>query len=530
MQSYDIFEEQVGAEVSTLGQEDLTLKLERLRGRLFAQQRDFIDDPFQFKTLLTPRRSGKSYVGGVSLIDCAVSKPGSKSIYITLTRGTAKRIMWGTLKKLNDEFELGIVWNNTDLMGTLPNGSTIQLAGSETTADIDKFRGVAFDLVIIDECKSFPTSLIGELVEEVITPCLADRMGSLVMMGTPGSILMGKFYEATCFEASHVKVMSDGSKYIISRLYRDRDKPEIQGVPFQWSSHRWTLQDNVAVPHLWSAAQANKTRNGWSDENPIWRREWLGEWLPDDGGRVYRGYLPERNDYEPLQETDNEWGLPSGHEWKFICGVDLGYDDDFALQVAAYSDSCTEFYQVFEFNEPRMNIAEIARKIREVEAQFGEFETIVGDRGSLGKQIFATLDEVYGVHILASDKQEKRDHIELLNSEMLESACFVKKGSVLSTQMMFVQWDETGKKEDKGHPNHATDAFLYLWRYAYHHHARHKKSAPTPGSIEWSMMMQEEEVKRVLDMRRRRAQMDPSDDGRGIDAVVDDDPWRGFDA
>ena len=29
-------------------------------------------------------------------------------------------------------------------------------------------------------------------------------------------------------------------------------------------------------------------------------------------------------------------GLPEGHDWRFICGMDLGFEDDFAIVVAAY--------------------------------------------------------------------------------------------------------------------------------------------------------------------------------------------------
>lgn len=493
----------------------LRQKGKAIRARLFRQQIEAIDDPAQFKTLLSGRRTGKSTTAAAYLFDKALTRPGSSSIYITLTRGTAKRIMWHQLKRLVNEFELGVKWNNTDLVGYVPNQSMIQLAGADTQADIDKFRGVAFDLVIIDECKSFPTNIIDELIAEVITPCLADRMGTLVMMGTPGAILSGTFYQATRPGAEH------------SRPWDQRNDPKWEGRPYLWSNHTWTLRDNVAMPHLWEAALALKERNRWRDDNPIWLREWLGQWISDDQALVYR-YSEERNGYTP--DPEQPYGIPEGEgqDWKFVMGLDLGYDDDFSLQVAAYSETCEQFYQVYEYSSPGLTIGDVARKIKEVQALF-DIDVMVGDRAGLGKQIFATLEETYELHIEATNKTDKRDFIEILNSELLEGRAKIMKDSRLAMEMTYLHWDEAKRKEDPAAPNNNCDAFLYLWRHSLHHFARKPATMPAEGSTAYWHDVMARDLQRVIERRMKEEKADPYDDGQELDPIDDNETsWRKY--
>ena len=430
-----------------------------------------------------------------------------------MTRGVSRGILWippGTgLKRINDEFGLGIKFHDTFLEATFPNGSMITLRGADTHGEIDKMRGVPYDLVIIDESKSFPTSLLTELVEEVLEPTMNDRMGTVVIMGTPGCILQGVFYEAT----------KKGST--IARPYQGRDW---WSGPFEWSAHSWDIQDNVAMPHLWDAAKARKVKRGWSDDNPIWRREYRGEWLADDSALVYK-YFSDRNDWKPDPDSEAPFGLPEGHEWRFLLGLDLGFDDDFALVIAAYSDTHPEMFQVFDYSEPHLIISDIVHKIREAEEMCGEFDVMVGDRGGLGKMIFEELAQTYGIHIEAADKQEKRTYIELLNSDLMEARIRILEGSKLSMEMGFLQWDETGLKEDKACPNHACDAFLYLWRYSYHHFFEDRAQTPEPGTREYSLMVQQEMLERAREEKRRKREFDDWEDN----VILDPDTPDGVD-
>jgi len=471
---------------------------DKIIGELFPQQLALRKDPCRTKAALCPRRAGKSRCSVAYMLDVALRKPEAQVLYITLTRGKAKEIIWTELKKLNRSYELVDPtrgFNETELMMKLENYSTIRLAGCETVSDVEKFRGGQYDLVIIDECASMSAELFMSLVDDAISPALSDREGTLLIIGTPGRVLAGPFYAATSGKSFVVGEHPErpGHKFAVSRPYKERSLDKWDDVTYSWSFHSWMTKDNVAKPKIWEDQQLIKLRNGWGDDHPQWRREYLGQWVADDTGFVYR-YSPERNDWTPNPDAENQWGLPDGHEWRFVLGMDLGYDDDFAIEVAAWSETCPDFYHMpGGFSMPGLDVQEIAKKVIEYQERYGEFDVMVGDRGGLGKLILATLANQYGLDIEAAEKTEKRDHIELLNTDLLHGRCHIAADSILGSQMSILQWDEKNPKiEERDTPNHAADAFLYVWRYCYHHFSRKRHIEIQPGSSAyWAEKMRE---------------------------------------
>ena len=510
---YNAFFDRVEKDKSKNTQEENERKAAILTARLFKQQHDFATDPARFKTIRTGRRGGKTSAAGTVLVHKCLTQPGASCLYITITRSRAKKLMFEYVMKLDRVYQLGVRVNWTELAVYFNNGSVLQCTGAETEADIEKMRGDAYDLVVIDECASFPDTVLDPLINDAVMPTLGDRLGSLVLTGTPGAILKGTFYEATRQDS------------VVGRLWEMRNEPHWQTHPWQWSNHRWSVKDNVKLPHLWEEDLRVKAMKGWADDNPTWMREYLGQWIADDAAMVYR-FSDEKNAYDPLADTAH--GLPEDQEWEYIMGVDLGYDDDFAITVAAFSETCTEMYQVYEFSAPGMTVDECARKILQVRDEFGEMAAIVGDQGGLGKQIFATMAEKYGIHIEAAVKTDKRDFIEILNSEMHAGRVKILRNSQLASEMLCLQWDETGRKEDKNSsPNHVADAFLYLWRYSYHHFARAKERELIPGSIEHGLYLQELAIEKASEEYKKRESMDWWDDGRPLDGKAD---WEDYDA
>ncbi len=472
-------------------------RADQLLSRLFPQQLALVKDKCRTKAALCPRRAGKSTSAVTYMLDVALRKPDAQVLYITLTRGTAKRIAWAEMKKMNRHFELVDPqkgFHETDLIMKFENQSQIQLIGCETTADVEKVRGGQYDLVVVDECASMGEALFMALIDDAVTPALSDRKGTLLIIGTPGRVLSGPFYACTgptAFQIQEHPKMKD-VQYAVSRPYQDRSKDEWDEVIYSWSFHRWMTKDNIANPGIWEDQQNIKLRNGWQDDHPQWRREYLGQWVADDSGFVYR-YNPERNDWEPDPEAENEWGLPNDHEWRFIIGVDLGVDDDTAVEVAAWSETHPDFFHMpGGWSSPNMDVADVAAKIAEFSERYNP-DVIIADRGGLGKMIVNTLNNQYGLPVEAAEKSEKRDHIELLNSDLMHGRCRIYKGSRLATQMATLCWDEKNPKiEDRDTPNHAADAFCYIWRYAYHHFSRKKYVPMEVGSkAYWTEKMRE---------------------------------------
>ena len=101
----------------------------------------------RFRVLVAGRRFGKSRLSECELVEQALLKPGSRSVYLAPTRVQAKQILWQGLKE-----RVPPSWidskNETALQLKLNNGSIIQLAGADYS---DSLRGISADLIVVDE-------------------------------------------------------------------------------------------------------------------------------------------------------------------------------------------------------------------------------------------------------------------------------------------------------------------------------------------------------------------------------------------
>lgn len=468
---------------------------EKIYASLFDQQRWLIDDPHKLKSLLCRRQVGKTWGLVAYAIVVALRKPGANILLVAKTREAAQRIFWNApdgLLGVNERFGLGATWVGfPKLEFTLPNGSVITLRPCEDEADGEPVRGSKFDLVIIDECKSIRPGVLAYFVDECLRATLAVRKGTLVLGGTPGEVLQGLFYDVT---GVHAQTIADGRAR--SRPYADRGEPKWTDVQYSWSFHRWGAQENVFVPHLWESFLSIKAENGWSDDNPIWQREYLGLWVQDGGRGVYR-FDAAKNlwDPRPLRTKENPLGLPKGHEWRFLIGFDPGVHDATAVEALAFSDTHPDAFHVYEFHEKvpieSRWIEEILKAVATCE-QVGPVEAIVGDLDQLGDALVAQWAEERGLIVEKTKKRDKRDHIELANSELHEGRIKLMVDSDLVRQMPLVQWDETGMKERSSQPNDACDAFVYLMRKSRHYYG--KAPAPVaaekvPGTLEYQQRL-----------------------------------------
>ena len=496
-------------------------KVAHIRARLFLQQLAFIDDPCRFKSLLCARRAGKTFCVACYMLLVCLLQSDAEVAFIAVTKTHSKRIIWKTLKQLDKRFDLGIHFNNVELTATFPNGSMIGLHGAETEHDIEKFRGMAYALVVIDESASFPDQLLDYLYEEVLIPTLRDQLGTLVVAGTPGAVLAGTFYKATAPESHQIEVR-DGKRRVRARPFDRADHVEYQDTTFEWSFHTWAIADNTAIPEMWERTLDDKDRLGLTDDDPRWLREGLARWITDTSGFVI-AYSPQKNGWDPIPTKENPWGLPEGHEWHFVFGVDLGYDDDFDIEVFAFSDSNPHFFHVYGEASPGLTVTECQERIERAVKMFGQPMAIVCDSGGLGKQIIAEFKS-HGLTIEAAQKQDKRDYIEIFNSDLRAGRCWIMSDSNLARQAQVAQWDEKKRGVDKRFADHAIDAAIYVRRFALHHFARmNEKKAPEPGSRAWYLEKELAERNALIEKRRKEQSMEWFDH-----VGIDDDPRAEF--
>lgn len=501
-----------------------------------AVQKVFLDTAIaghKYLSLRCPRRSGKSFAITSLALWWGEMHPNARILIISLTLKSTKENFWagapGGIVSQAHKHGLKLKYNNTDYVWVHENGSRGRLAGAETLADIERLRGAAAeaDIAFVDECKSFAPELLGELIRDVLQPGLMTRDGVMVLGGTPGSIPVGTFFEAT----SPASRNDDGLPTCVvvgeedGPVYAKLAKTYLEEI---WRLHTWTIKDNVAAPRQWARALGDKRRQGWGDEHPTWRREYMGEWVTDATDLVY-SWAAHKNKAEfvtwrPEKAKDNPTGLPQQHgPWRTVLGVDLGYVDDSALVLCAYSESLKEMRHVYDFKSPGLTIDAFFDEIFTVFDKFGRPDAIVADTAGGGsKMLVETLNQRYGLGIEPAKKTEKQDHIELVNSDFAMGRIKIIPGSDLAHELSGLQWDlsresktvlaRTGRlREDPNCPNHLCDALLYLYRYSYHYWSQAPASLLERNTPAWWAEYEAQQVEKAV--RRKR---DGRDDPHGL--------------
>jgi len=444
---------------------------------LFAEQLAFVTDPSKFVTACCSVRSGKTVSCAADLINTALTMPGTTGMYITLARTSAKRIVWPELKNINKTYKLKMHFNNTELSAQFPNGSTIYCSGANTEEEMYKLRGLSnVALIYIDEAQSFRTH-IKELVEDVLIKRLYDTNGRLRIIGTPGPVLSGWFYE-TCHSSNFIH-------------------------------HSWTMHNN---PFL--LKKSGKTpeeliaqdcaQRGCSINDPSIQRECFGRWIYDPNSLLLQ-YSKELNDYT---------SLPSG-VYTYILGCDLGIRDCDSLSLLAFTESSPITYLVEEILTPNQLTDALASQIKELMSRYSIAYMPV-DAGGLGLKIVEDLKARYGLPLEPAEKLGKMANYRHLNNALRNGTFKARANSQFALDCNTLEVDRSKSKPDKivvkGHSD-AVDSCLYAFRLspAYSYEAPLLKVKP--GSPEYIRQQEElhlqaamEKVKKEKDMRDGKSQ------------------------
>ncbi len=495
--------------------------------RVNPKQYAMVLDPSPHIAGICPRRAGKSYGGAAAAMILGESQPGSITLIISLNKQQLRRIYWSGgpsgLYMLSRKYGLKLEFNNTYLRWEHENGSIGYLLGCEDDEQIEVIRGLEADLYLIDECKSFAAQKLEGLIDEVIDPQRSSRSGRLMMIGTPGFIAKGPFYQATCLTARDAEDMPfcvpNGMQDPFGRTPKD---------DLLWSLHSWTLQENTAKPQQWIDALIKKKSKKWEDNHPIWEREYLGRWTTTGDGLVFL-YAHEkaqgRCTWKPERTKENPTGLPlEGRPWTLIGGLDLGYEAPTAFVVAGYSSKLRQLRHVWDFSGRHMLTHEIAAMVKGAIGRFGPIVRIYADAANLGKSMVMEMIRDYGLPLEIAQKREKNDYIEQLNNAFALGEVLIipkdpetGKQTSLEVQLLTNAWDldddykETlgrlGKLvEDKNIPNDSTDALLYLFRGSLHRFGGTKKQAEVVvGSPEWLAKWETEQLKQMRQEMRDRS-------------------------
>ena len=422
-----------------------------------------VDSPTNLYTLangLVTHNSGKSESCAADLIFTCLENSNVNCLYVTLTRVSAKRIIWSIIKRVIVDYNIPILrYNNTDLSVEFKNGSVLYISGAKDSSEIERFRGMSLKKIYIDECQSF-RSYIKELIDDVLVPAMWDVNGTLCLIGTPGPIPAGFFYDCTHNPA--------------------------------WANHRWNIFDNP-----WILKKSGKTpevilaeersRKGISESDPGYQREALGLWVKDDNALVFK--------FNKHLNVATE--IPQN--LTYIFGIDLGYNDADAIAVMGFDYKHDTVYLVEEFVQSKQTISDLVKVIKRLDAKYKPVKMVI-DAGALGKKIAEEIKQRHAIPVEAAEKQRKSEYIELLNDDLRTSKLKVLPGSRFEEDCYLLQWnmDEPTKRiiSDSYHSD-ICDSVLYSWKECKHYIPKTNVVVPPKNTDAYMDMLEEREAEKM---------------------------------
>lgn len=436
----------------------------RLEEFCFREQLEFIRDPATLKTSVCSRRAGKTVACAADLIDTALAEANVVCLYITLSRKNAKRIIWPELLKINSEYMLGGIANETDLSLKFSNSSIIYCSGAKDKSEIENYRGMAIKKVYIDEVQSF-RNYIQDLVDDVISKALFDHNGTLCLIGTPGLIPKGYFYECA-------------------------NSPS-------YSQHSWTMFQNPFLEKksgkkVIELVQQDCERMGVEITHPKIQRECYGRWVVDTESLIFQ-YDATKNHFEQTPTLDGKW--------EYVIGVDIGHDDADAIAVIGWHPKLKEAYLIEELVKAKQGITELADQLDKFIKTYDPLRVVM-DTGGLGKKIAEELRIRRDLPLEPAQKTEKMAHIEILNDALRTQKFYAKKDSQFAQDCFLVEKDVDKSRVDKiiisdKYHSDIADAVLYGYRCALNWLHEPEKPQIKPQSDEW-FQKQAEEIEETL--------------------------------
>lgn len=454
--------------------ESMTLDFDLSEGLHGAQHAAWENDA-RLRALLMGRRTGKSEWLRRRLIDRTARNRGSVNPYLSITRKHAKLNFWKGLKLCAASTGAEYRVNESDLTIDFEpsGGGMVWLGGLDNVDELDKSRSSGIACAVLDECQRYPSANLEYVTTEVIQPALADFDGEIILAGTPGPTMAGFWYRMTGLQST-------------------------MGVPV----FRGTMLDN---PHL-RVDQARfmaemRQRNGWTEQTPKFRREYLAEWCEDPGELVFP--VAEHNYVNELPTRTEHGKALDPSRWSYTMGSDIGASPgETTLVVIATHPDLACAYIVHAEAHVGWLISQWVERFRYLRAGTPSSPprypdaVLVVDAGGMGKYHTLELSKHFAEAFVAASKDHKASMVDITRDRLVAGRIKLLRGP--ATQALRDEWSVLGWAEDKNgqritdkhgtpYPNpnskqHVTDGALYGLRRAWTYAGGDAQPKPEPGS------------------------------------------------
>ena len=320
------------------------------------------DTARRFIVLVIHRRGGKTTASLQHLVRDALRSRNTHYAYVAPYRNQAKRIAWGILKNICRTIPLVKV-NETDLIITLPNRSTISLYGADYP---DALRGLKLHGIVLDEYAQMSPIVFSEIV----TKCVADTLGYVIIIGTP----KGKNHFFRTFQAA----TREPEMWLSVFKTLDNSLKEESGEVIQ--NLRTAYQDDLALMRQGLITQAELDQ------------EWHNSWEAAIKGAVYGAELAKARSDKRVTRVPYLPGLPVYTVW------DLGIGD--AMSIGFFQKpSKLELHLIDYYENTGLGLPHYAAVIKKKEYVFGRhffpFD-IKNKELSTGKTRLDSVEKLFG--------------------------------------------------------------------------------------------------------------------------------------
>lgn len=340
------------------------------------------------------RRSGKTELIAEVLVE-DTEDHGKDSMYIALTQGQAREIIWQKLvSRIGDRVkdwksnESRLEWKH------IQSNAVISLKGADLGKD--KLRGSAKRLICLDEFAFYRDPSI---VKDVLVPQIADYNGQFIYTSTPRG--KNHFYD------------------LKQRALREPDK--------FFTSHCTVFQNPFISPEGRDKLLAEYS----GPDDPLYRQEILAEYV------VFNGLafaLPQDSYVERRWDPAD---LDHSYHWR---GVDHGYSPDpTACLWMAYNRRKGHFLIYNEYKQSRLLIKQHADVIGGLEPYY-----YVASYSDIDPQLIAEYEDV-GLHLTPAQKADKQARIlRLVNALRTGKLKIAPECVGLLKEMASYEWDQDG--------------------------------------------------------------------------------------
>jgi hypothetical protein len=423
---------------------DLVKACSNVNGETHLKQLALARDPSKWIAACCGRRGGKSTGLCARAIDVCMRIPNAQVYYCSKSYTWGKNTIIGpilrpmlaaqgiTARELDDKGELSF---------TFANGSKIFFLAADDLGDIKKFNGKKMHLCIVDEMQDIREEVLEEFLDVIVTFCLYDFNGTLILAGIPSESPSGFWWKAW-------------------------ENPS-------FSRHVFTLFDNPMLTREESERWVDDEckRRGVTREHPIIQRSIFAVWVTMTEWLVYK-YNPLVNGKDCLYQKVDK--LSHGG-WRFAMGADTGSADRLAIVILGQSRMAPQTHLVDEFVTGRNADLDFTAAVNQCKAFREKYapSTYHFDPAHAGKPLMAELRNRHGFPFeMTANKNQRRGQIELVNNELRRGNILIPDYTDTAVDMLKTMWDRDLAKDNvweysgRWHPD-PSEAFRYAFTGVY---------------------------------------------------------------